>query len=295
MSLRFLSVCMLFISVDAVALEKIELENGDEITVEILEVTMDKVVIQHPELGVITVARNKIKSDLKHKLTPGLFGTSFLEGWNRRIDLGANGSQGTSISRNFTAGLDFSYKDKEKQWTVTGRYSFQGDEEGTTENQGRLSLQRNWLLPDSSWFWFGALGYQYDQFESWKHRTVVAAGPGYHLLKRKKHTLDVRGGPAYVREFGKRTTNKADLLAAFDYTWKPRDRMTITLSNQFFVEGAPDAGQIRNMTFANWRTRILSEPSLDLIFGVENQYQSQNEDGDKPNTLNYYITLGMNF
>lgn len=295
MSLRFLLVCTLFISLNVARAETIQLANGDELTVKILEVTVDKVVIQHPELGVITVARDKIKSELTHKLNPGLFGTSFLEGWNRHIDLGANGSQGTSISRNFTAGLDFNYKDEHKQWKVTGRYSYQGDEEGTTENQGRLSVQRNWLLPDSLWFWFGALGYQYDQFESWEHRALLSAGPGYHLLKRKKHTLDVRVGPAYVREFGRRTVNKADLLAAFDYTWKPRDRVTITLSNQFFLEAAPDAGQIRNMTFVNWRTRILAEPALDLVFGVENQYQSQNEDGDKPNTLNYYITLGVNF
>lgn len=295
MSLRTLVVCALLAAVEVARAEEIELKNGDTLTCEIIEVTVDHVVIEHAELGVLDLERAKVKTDLQHRLAPGLFGTGFMRGWNRHIDLGFNGSQGNTISTNITGGMDFSYKDESRRWGLTGRYFFQRDETGTTDNNARVELRRDWFMSNSPWFAFGALGYQYDEFESWNHRSVLTAGPGYHLLKREKLTLDLRAAPAFAREFGVRKINKAEALFAVDATWKPRERMTIKLSNLLFTEVSPDAGQLRNVTFANWKTRILSDPALDLIFGADNEYETQVEDGDKKNSLNYYMTLGISF
>ena len=295
MLLRNVVVCLLVVSAQAAHADTIKLKSGDELNARILEVTADTVIIDHPELGRVKIPRDKVETDLGDKLNPGLFGTGFMRGWNRRIDLGINGSQGNSIATNITGGLNFNYKDKRKRWLVTGRYFFQRDETGPTDNNARLDLRRDWLLPDSPWFAYGAMRYQYDQFESWLHRIVVSAGPGYNLFKREKQALDVRLGPAYTRDFGGGGTNKAEVLTAIDYSWKPRKRFKFTLSNLFFTEVGPSPGEFRNVTLAQGTMRLLDDPELDLIIGGENEYESDLRSPDKKNTLRYYMTFGMNF
>ncbi|MGE4607554.1 MAG: DUF481 domain-containing protein [Myxococcota bacterium] len=295
MSLRILVVCAMLVSAQIAHADAIRLKGGDEIHGEIVEVTADTVVLVHPELGRLTIARDKIEGDLKHAPSPGLFGTNFMHGWKRRIDLGLNGSQGTTISANATGGLNFNYKDKDKQWLLTGRYFFQRNKEGTTANNAEIALRRDWLMRDSRWFAYGTVRYQYDQFQSWEHRGILSTGPGYNLLKREKQTLDVRLGPAYTRDFGNQESNHAEILWAMDYTWKPRDRIKITLSNQFYTEIGPDPGEFRNLTSAEWTVRLMENPALDLILGGINEYQSDLEPPDKKNNLRYYTTLGVNF
>ncbi len=164
-----------------------------------------------------------------------------------------------------------------------------------TANNAQADLRRDWLLPNYRWFAFGALRYQFDAFQSWKHRVIVSAGPGYNLLDREKQTLDVRFGPAYTRDFSGDSNNKIEILTALDYTWQPRNRIKITLSNQFYTETWPDAGQFRNLTSAEWTTTILKEPELNLILGVNNEYESDLEPPSKKNNLKYYSTLGRDF
>ena len=295
MSIRTLVTCTLLFSGQIAQADTIRLKSGDELNAVIVEVTADTVIIEHPELGRMKIPRAKIEGDLKHKLNPGLFGTQFMRGWDRRIDLGFNGSQGNSISRNVTGGLNLNYKDEEKYWIITGRYFFQGDENGTSDNNARLDIRREWLLPGSRWFAYSALRYQYDEFEPWLHRIVLTAGPGYNLVKREKNILNIRFGPAYTRDFDGLRKNQAEALLAMDYTWKPRDRLKLTLSNMFYAQLAPDAGQWRNVTLAEWSMRLFNEPELDFILGGENEYETDIEPPDKKLRLKYYMTLGLNF
>ena len=218
-----------------------------------------------------------------------------MRGWNRRIDAGLNGSEGSSVSTNATAGLNFNYKDKDKRWLVTGRYALQRNKKRITSNNAGIDIRRDWLLPDSPWFVFATGRYQYDQFQSWEHRIVLSTGPGYNLLKREKQTLDVRIGPAYTRDFSGEDANKVEVLWAMDYSWNPWDRVKLTLSNEFYTELWTDAGQFRNVTSGQWTTRLLDEPALSLIVGVNNEYETDLKPPSKNNNLKYHTTLGVDF
>lgn len=295
MSLRTLVVCALFASAQIAHADVIQLKSGDELHAKIKRVTADAVYIDHPELGNIRLSRDKVVGDLDHAINPGLFGTSFMSGWNRRIDAGLNGSEGSSVSTNATAGLNLNYKDRDKRWVITGRYALQRNKKRITSNNAGADVRRDWLLPDSRWFAYGAAGYQFDAFQSWKHRVVLSAGPGYNLLKREKQTLDVRIGPAYTRDFSGPETNKVEALWAMDYSWQPWDRIKLTLSNQFYTEVWPDAGEFRNITSGEWTTRLLDEPALNLIVGINNEYETDLTPPSKNNNLKYHTTLGLDF
>ena len=55
----------------------------------------------------------------------------------------------------------------------------------------------------------------------------------------------------------------------------------------------PDAGDWRNFTRLNWALRIVENPALNLKLGIQNEYESNPDPGDKHNDLKYFLTLGM--
>ena len=69
----------------------------------------------------------------------------------------------------------------------------------------------------------------------------------------------------------------------------------IDVSNNAFTEVVPDAGSLRNLTTSELRWALMKEPALSLRLGVENEYETNPDEGDDPNTLNYYFTMGIDF
>ena len=271
------------------------LANGDKLNGEVVSWAVDHVVIDHPQLGRMRLALDQLDIDTGKPPTPGLFGTDFLRGWKRSVDFGMSGKQGNSETSNLTTGFEFSFEDEFARWMWNGRYYFNRDEDGVSDNNARVDLRRDWLMPDSPWFAFASFRYQFDEFESWLHRTVLTVGPGYELLRREGHSLDARVGGTFTREFGDRDRNKAESLFALDYSWKVSDRTTLTLSNLFFLQLQPGLGQFRNQTLADVKVGLLKEPALNLRLGAENEYETDTEPGDLANDLKYYVSLGVDF
>ena len=84
-------------------------------------------------------------------------------------------------------------------------------------------------------------------------------------------------------------------MFAVDYAWEMGDRYTLSFSNQMFKEIQPDWEDFRNLTIADWKMQILEKPALSLKAGVENEYESEVEEGDKKNDLKYYLSVGIDF
>lgn len=274
--------------------ETLILANGDRLTGEIISWGVDHIVIDHPQLGEVDLALDQLRIDTGDPPNPGLLGTDFLRGWTRRIDVGANGKSGNTDNQNLTAGLDLDYTDEFKRWQLRGRVFFASDK-ATTDNNGRFDLRRDWLLPDSRWFWRAGTRYQYDKFESWRHRYVGFGGPGYHLIEGEAHTLDGLVGVAFTREEGERNNNQGESVVGFDYSWKISKALSFQLSNLVFTQLVPEAGSIRNATTSQVRWDIAKEPALSLNLGIENEYETDVEPGDEKNNLYYYLSLGLGF
>ena len=295
--LRSLAVALALLAPLAPAgADTLKLANGDEISGEVVEWALDHVVLEHPQLGTIRLELEQLKLDTGKRPSPGLFGTRFMRGWKRIINFGLNGKQGNSENTNLTLSTDMTYNDAFKRWRFNGRYFFNADEDGTSDNNARFDLRRDWLTPESNWFGFVAGRYQFDEFEAWEHRLVLGGGPGYKLVTRKDHALEAISGMFVTREFGSRKQTQGDLLAGLESNWKPAERYTVRIANQLFIQSVPDFGEIRNLTLGELRIRLLREP-LDVNFtvGAENEYETDIEDGDRRNDLKYYMTVGLGF
>lgn len=277
------------------ASDVLKLANGDELNGEIVEWAVDYVVIEHPQLGRVRLSLDQLDIDTGEPVSKGLFGTTFLQGWKRSIDLGFNGRTGNSTLRNLTAGLDFSYDDPFTSWRIDGRYYYNEDENGVGDNNAIVNVRRDWLDPDSRWFARASSRYQFDEFEAWRHRATLFVGPGYHVVNREAHKLDVTLGPSFTKEFSGEQDNKGELMFGVDYSWKPAKRYEFTFANQVFVEIVPTAGPLRNVTFADLKIALLEEPALSFKIGGQNEYESDPDGGDKANDVKYYMALGLDF
>ena len=288
-------VCLLLALAPAVGADTLKLANGDTLNGEILRWGVDFVVIDHPQLGEIQLSLDQLDIDTGDPPSPGLFGGRFLRGWKRTVDIGITGRNGNTDTFTMNAGIRFSYDDEFKRWRLNGRYFFNNTSDGDQDNNARIDLRRDWLLPGSRLFFFGKMRYQFDQFEAWRHRTVLSLGPGIHLLEREGMQLDFRLGPAYTREWEGDTPNKAEALFALDWDWQISPRTKISVQNDFFLEWRPDGGEFRNLTLAEWNVSLLEKPALSLKIGGSNEYESEVDPGDENNDLRYYVSVGLDF
>jgi len=288
-------VAALVVVAAAASADTLTLANGDKLTGEVVEWAVDHVVLEHPQLGRVRIDLDKLKLDTGEPPNPGLFDTRFMRGWTRRIELGMNGKQGNTVNTNITAGLKLDYEDDWRRWKFDGRYYYYRSDDGDNDNNARIDLRRDWLFPDTRWF--ASLGgkYQFDQFESWKHRITLFAAPGLHLVRREDHRLDALFGPAFTREFGESGANKAEGMLRLDYKWTISERHSLALANNFFVDVRENPGALRNFSSLAWSIAIAERPELSLNLGFENEYESEPDEGDKHNDLIYFARLGLGF
>jgi putative salt-induced outer membrane protein len=71
-------------------------------------------------------------------------------------------------------------------------------ERDTTANKWGASGQQDLDL-SGDWYGFGRLGVDADRLIELKHRSTVAGGVGYHLIRSERHTLDVFSGVSHTR------------------------------------------------------------------------------------------------
>ncbi len=275
--------------------DSVKLANGDTLTGEIVEFAVDHLVIDHPQLGRIRLALDELEIDTGEPPTRGLFNTRFLRGWTRQIEFGASGEQGNSDSLTLTTGLNFRYADEFKRWRIQGRQFFDVSDGSVDDNNLRVDVRRDWLVPTSRWFWYAASRYQFDQETDWKHRTVLSAGPGYKVVQHPSHTLDFLLGPSFSREYEGENDNKGEILFGQDYLWTISERASFEVSNQFLLNVQPDFGNIRNFTSADLRIRFFDAPALNLVFGLQNEFDSDPPGDDEVYDLKYSSRISLDF
>jgi len=142
--------------------------------------------------------------------------------WRGALGAGLSATKGNTDSATYTVNGDIV-----KQ---TERYKFSGyvqgvsgsrDIDGRTERSA--DQQRGGILYNRNFnerkFGFGSLDLERNKLIDLNLRSVVAAGIGYHVIKREDLTFDVSTGPAYNREqYSSRTRQATEWLLAEEST-----------------------------------------------------------------------------
>ncbi len=308
----------------------ITLANGDQLSGRVKSETATELVLHHAVLGDITIPKKQI---IKHPATgkkmsakaretvpkesaqtaistvakpkkssekqPGLFGTNFLRGWKRRLALGFNGESGNDVNTELSLAFDTSFKNKAHRFNLNSAYYYETEDHEKDTSKGHINIVRDWLLPETEWFYYAYFRYEQDSFMSWKQRVSLSGGPGYDFLKEKNLTLSGRVGLGCSRSFGSENEFDVEGQLGFEWLWKPEKSKKQILSYQVIVYPIiNNLGEYRTWMEGKWRFDLDLFDSLGFEFGFEHEYESRKDkilDHEKYYDLMYFGRFGLDF
>ncbi|HKU71348.1 MAG TPA: DUF481 domain-containing protein [Burkholderiales bacterium] len=206
--------------------------------------------------------------------------------WRGALGAGLSASKGNTDSATYTLNGDIV-----KQ---TNKYKFSGyvqGVKGSREIDGRTERsadqQRGGILYNRDFnerkFGFGSLDLERNKLIELDLRSVVAAGIGYHVIKRDDLTFDVSTGPAYNREqYSTQVRQATEWLFAEESTHKVSS--TVSFRQRFsFYPNLKDSGEYRAVFDAGVVFKVNSQWNATIT--LNNRYQSNPLPGVKTNDL----------
>ena len=221
----------------------------------------------------------------------GLLATGLLQGWQRELDIGINGSNGNSETLSVHAGFKAGYRDSNDVWKFITAYDTASDDGNTSRNQFFADLQKDWLWADSPWFTFAQGRYDWDELKDWNSRIALAAGLGYQFVKNNTWDIAGRAGLGGSRTYGGTDDQFVpEAVLGLDVGWTISERESVLFATTFYpsLEGG---GEFRNISTMDWKMHMGDSKRLAMKIGLANEYDSQAAEGTEQNDFKYYLAL----
>jgi len=313
-ALLLFSLVLMPASAEAVQ-TRLELINGDALTVELSKETDSHYIVQHPVLGELSIDKNQvmtaaseeeIAATTDNSATPtsavaepqvaqaeddGLFGTGILTHWKRRFDLGLAGSAGKSRNHQINIAFNADYDTDFTRISHRTAY-FRAKSEGDLSDHSFYStINRDWLRPGTPWFHFAGGRVDWDEFKDWDLRANANGGVGYEFVKTDNWLLLGRSGLGFNQTFGgEREEFTPEGLIGVETTWDMNDHQHVEFSNNLYPS-LRDMGEYRNLTAFDWVLDLNSYVGVALKLGLLNEYDSATEEGISKNDFKYTVSL----
>lgn len=313
-----LSIAVGMLLVCTLHADEVVLLNSDRLQGIVLEETDEHVVLQHSVLGRLTLPRAKVqgvfKEEVKTVPTPSVVQAkpepreikplperqdgpflTFLSDWQSQLEAGATVATGNTEKANIYLRFATTTKNDERQWDYDASYYRDQTDGNLSTNKFTTGLKHEWFIHESLWSIFAQGRFDYDEFQSWDKRLSGALGAGYLWVDQEDLTIKFKLGAGATKEYGSVDEDLIpELLAGFKVNW------SIT-QNQKFEAGStiyPDLselGEYRIVSDASWVIDLNTVDKVSLKVGVENEYQSQVDDGVKHNDFRLYSALVFKF
>jgi len=308
-----LSLSLVFSSAQSAV---IQLKNGDIINAEVLERSDSEIKIAHPAFGEIsiptaqvtsvnglafTVATETAVEEIKENIDtaelateedPGLLGfnVDLFPGWEHKLGAGFNGKQGNTNSQSAHAEYRGFFENEQKRWEIRSVYDFNDGGDDDAQNEFYAQATRDWLSPDSEWFYFAFGKYQWDEFKSWDHKVSATLGTGYEFINRKDLLLLGRLGLAGEQTVGGPEPGfTPELMAGADFKKTFNEQHSLAAKTSFY-QSFDNTGW-RNISTLDWDISIDKLLGLGLRLGLENEHESQPDGNDVHNDFKYKLSL----
>jgi len=214
------------------------------------------------------------------------------KGWEASVDLSLNTASGNIKNEQSTRlGVDAAHTTEKTRFAHDLSYYNKTSRGDTTDNKLSYRVMHDWLSKESPWFWFVAGQYDYDEFMSWQKRVAAYAGPGYRFINSDDVTLDVRTGLGTRKEWGSENDDfKFEAAEGLHLSWDMTSRQKVTAST--VVAGVVgDLDDYRGRNAAEWQFSFDRDMALRFIVGIEHEYTSIVDPGDRHSDTRVYLGL----
>lgn len=325
-------VIIFFLAVSQAGADEVVLVGGDVLHGKIIEQSDLAIVLEHNDLGRIEISRERIKSvtfdaretteseeaskeaEIKTQQqteAEKIEGSSWLDrrfkkidawsserkkkGWSFSADLSLDNSTGNTDEQSMRIGVNAKRVLEDRRFIMDFSYFNKVSESATTDNKASLGITRDWLKPESRWFYFLMGRFDYDEFESWEERAAGHVGPGYHLIKKDKLTVDLRAGAGARKEWGSENDDvRPEGLGGVELSWKITERQSLNASS-FIYPVLSDTDDFRTRSSMDWRFLLEKESKMSFLIGLLHEYQAIVDPGKDRNDLRIYTGIRYEF
>lgn len=281
----------------------VTLNNGDTLTVDIIEQSADDITVSHHVLGNVSIDMSQVTSitslanhEPSNEKTfnakdNGLFNTGLLTGWVRQFDIGVSGSAGKSRNQKVNIGFNADFdSDATRISSKTAFYSARSDGE-RTDSSFYTAVNRDWLQPDTPWFSFAGSRFDWDEFKDWDYRINANTGIGYEFIKTDHFLFVGRSGLSANQTLGgERKEFTPEGLLGIETKWAINDHQLLKFTNTLYPS-LKDSSDFRNLSSLDWQLDLNTVNGVALKLGLLNEYDSATEDNISKNDFKYIASL----
>jgi len=303
---------------------ELELTTGEVLRGQLVERNERVIIFEHPVLGRLTISADSVRT-LRELPEPGppdvdppdpghmddaivVTPVKDVKGtWDSTFSLGLNASAGKTTEGSLRLSLNSVYQDLTKKFTFDSFYLYKQTDGVATENKVTAGIRGDWPFAGSLWGYFAQARYDYDAFQSWRHRFTAGGGFTYLLVDLDRIdpaagldrtdivTLSANGGIGLNREFGSLVTEiEYEGILGLDFAWRISRRQRLTIDGTIFP-GISNTGEYRFVSRAAWSMRLDRLDGVSLTAGYHYEYQSDVDPGVDPNDLQFFISMGIDF
>jgi len=284
-----------------------ELESGDKFEATVLEETRDEVIVQHPIFGRMTIPKTSIKVEEPEPVTPGLFGTSILRGWERSVEFGFNGSSGNSDSIGINAGVRLFNEDDWYRARFRAQYFFanqrsvtQATKEKTTNNAYTDYRHDFLIFGEAPFFLWANARYDYDEFQDFQHRFAGQGGGGWDIYNNDVILWLWTMGVGVNYQDGEVDNTIGEFTTGMDFRWNIVEGQSLKADTYYYadLQRWSDFRLISNLLY---EISVGWVDGLALNAGLKNEYRNEVLPPTAPNlrnennNLQYFGGLTYNF
>lgn len=230
---------------------------------------------------------------------PGLFGTTFLEGWTKNIGAGITGTNGTTSEVRITANTTGEYDDERhrRKFQANLYISKPDAPSGTTDRKAFVEYEENYKPFDNSIYLLGTARYDYDRLLRANSRIAPSVGVGMDLHDSENLTIraSIGTGLSHTWDRDGDTVPEGVLRGSADYN--VTKGVTFATTHTFYTN-IDDTDELRVISNAELKADIGEDGGLTASLGLNNEYdttaEGRSEDNEK-NDLTYFLRLGYDF
>jgi len=272
----------------------IELQNGDKLTGILEKADGDKLIILHPILGRLEIARASIKPPKPPEVTP-------VEPWTGTFSLSLTGSEGNTDNTNFRTDLGAKHDYEEGVDTFMGWFRRSSEDNNTDEEKTFLQLRHEWKINESKWRPFVQGSWERDISDAWESQAAVAAGVAYQFKNGPVHALQGRVGLGASHKYVIDDDVEDDIEATqyegvlgFDWYWTISETRSFAWTTDYYPS-LNDSPEYRYVTRLVYDNKVEPDSPWFIRLGADDTYDSQPGPGNRGHDINYYAGIGRSF
>src|SRR4051812_45130415 len=211
--------------------------------------------------------------------------------WDSGVELGLNGSSGTSDSLSIRTGAYIKRESRFSKLDFSTDYNLTMNGHKTTQDNAKLDVTHDWLIDDASpWTLFAKNDVFYDKFANFNVETNANLGVGYRWVHTGDLEFMTRVGSGASREFGGDNDHWVpESLIGLEYNQRVSRAQKVYGKIDYFP-GWEQINEYRIVADVGWEIELVQPSNLSLKISASDRYDST-PDGVSPQLVNYSVLL----